>query len=254
MQKRYYIIIAIILIIIILCIIFTKNNTENDRIENITGNNIEDISKLEDNEIKNIIEQVSENELKYIKEIQNSISSVANPNIYKIEEEHDGRKILQIKPEIQYVVALAGILKNDIPTEDEVYTLLKQAPKNAGIWIGKNSREKFIRLLQENNINNFKLNKEGYLECNKKDKLTEQEQKLEEMINSGNLYIIDISGNTYQRDYLTGEIIKYPFEDMDPYQVIELYKVKNSTILAITSNKENKLEPKEILNAILQNS
>lgn len=254
MQKRYYIIIAIILIIIILCIIFTKNNTENDRIENITGNNIEDISKLEDNEIKNIIEQVSENELRYIKEIQNSISSVANPNIYKIEEEHDGRKILQIKPEIQYVVALAGILKNDIPTEDEVYTLLKQAPKNAGIWIGKNSREKFIRLLQENNINNFKLNKEGYLECNKKDKLTEQEQKLEEMINSGNLYIIDISGNTYQRDYLTGEIIKYPFEDMDPYQVIELYKVKNSTILAITSNKENKLEPKEILNAILQNS
>lgn len=254
MQKRYYIIIAIILIIIILLLVFINSKDEKNIINNIENNNIEDISNLEKNEIKNIIEQVSEDELKDIKEFQNSISSVGNPNIYKIEEEHDGRKILQIKPEVQYVVALAGIVKNDIPTEEEVYTLLEQAPRHNGIWIEKNSREDFMVLLQENNINNFKLNKEGYLECNKKDKLTEQEQKLEEMINSGNLYIIDISGNTYQRDYLTGEIIKYPFEDMDPYQVIELYKVKNSTILAITSNKENKLEPKEILNAILQNS
>lgn len=154
---------------------------------------------------------------------------------------------------MQYVVALAGIVKNDIPTEEEVYTLLEQAPRHNGIWIEKNSREDFMVLLQENNINNFSINKNGYLESNKKDIQTEQEKQLKEMIDSNKLYIIDMSGKTYQRDYLTGEIVEYPFEDMDPYQTIEPYKIENSAILAITSNKENKLEQKEILDAILQN-
>ena len=253
MQKKYYIIIAVILIIIILLFVFINSKDEKNIINNIENNNIENISKLEKNEIKNIIEQVSEDELKDIKEFQNSISSVGNPNIYKIEEEHDGRKILQIKPEVQYVVALAGIVKNDIPTEEEVYTLLEQAPRHNGIWIEKNSREDFMVLLQENNINNFSINKNGYLESNKKDIQTEQEKQLKEMIDSNKLYIIDMSGKTYQRDYLTGEIVEYPFEDMDPYQTIEPYKIENSAILAITSNKENKLEQKEILDAILQN-
>ena len=108
-------------------------------------------------------------------------------------------------------------------------------------------------LLQENNINNFSINKNGYLESNKKDIQTEQEKQLKEMIDSNKLYIIDMSGKTYQRDYLTGEIVEYPFEDMDPYQIIEPYKIENSAILAITSNKENKLEQKKILDAILQN-
>lgn len=253
MQKKYYIIIAVIFIIVILLFVFINNKDEKNIINNIESNSIEDISKLEKNEIKTIIEQVSEEELKDIKEFQNNISSVANPNIYKIEEEHDGRKILQIRPEVQYVVALAGIVKNDIPTEDEVYTLLEQAPKNNGIWIEKNSREDFMALLQKNSINNFSIGEDGYLESNKKNMQTEQEQQLKEMIDSNKLYIIDMSGKTYQRDYLTGEIIEYPFEDMDPYQIIEPYKIENMAILAITSNKENRLDQKEILDAILQN-
>ena len=91
---------------------------------------------------------------------------------------------------MQYVVALAGIVKNDIPTEEEVYTLLEQAPRHNGIWIEKNSREDFMVLLQENNINNFSINKNGYLESNKKDIQTEQEKQLKEMIDSNKLYII----------------------------------------------------------------
>ncbi len=253
MQKKYYIIIAVILIIIILLFVFINSKDEKNIINNIENNRIEDISKLEKNEIKTIIEQVSEDEIKNIEELQSNISSIANPNIYRIEQESDGRKILQVKPEVQYVVALAGILKKDIPTENEIYTLLEQAPKNNGIWIEKSSREDFMVLLQENNINNFSINKNGYLESNKKDIQTEQEKQLKEMIDSNKLYIIDMSGKTYQRDYLTGEIVEYPFEDMDPYQIIEPYKIENSAILAITSNKENKLEQKEILDAILQN-
>lgn len=253
MQKKYYIIIAVILVIVILLLFFINNNDEKNIINNIENNRIEDISKLEKNEIKTIIEQVSEDEIKNIEELQSNISSIANPNIYRIEQESDGRKILQVKPEVQYVVALAGILKKDIPTENEIYTLLEQAPKNNGIWIEKSSREDFMKLLQKNNINHFVINKDGYLENNKKELQTEQEQQLKEMIDSNKLYIIDMSGKTYQRDYLTGEIIEYPFEDMDPYQIIEPYKIENMAILAITSNKENRLSQKEILDAILQN-
>ena len=151
-----------------------------------------------------------------------------------------------------------------IPAYNEEENILKvtqtinEYNKNANkqldyIVINDGSKDNTEKILQENNINNFSINKNGYLESNKKDIQTEQEKQLKEMIDSNKLYIIDMSGKTYQRDYLTGEIVEYPFEDMDPYQIIEPYKIENSAILAITSNKENKLEQKEILDAILQN-
>ena len=71
------------------------------------------------------------------------------------------------------------------------------------------------------------------------------------MTESAKLYVIDMSGKTYQRDYITGEIIEYPFEDMDPYQVIEPYEIENAIILGVTSNKENRLSNEEILNTIV---
>ena len=79
----------------------------------------------------------------------------------------------------------------------------------------------------------------------------EQEEKLKDMAESDKLYVIDVSGKTYQRDYISGEVIEYPFEEMDPYQVLEPYEIENSIILGVTSNKENRLSNKEILDAII---
>ena len=75
--------------------------------------------------------------------------------------------------------------------------------------------------------------------------------KLKNMAESDKLYVIDMSGKTYQRDYISGEVIEYPFEEMDPYQVLEPYKVEDSIILGVTSNKDNYLSDIEILEAII---
>ena len=72
------------------------------------------------------------------------------------------------------------------------------------------------------------------------------------MSEADKLYVIDMSGKTYQREYLTGEIIEYPFEEMEPYQIIEpYYESENAIILGITSNKDNQVDDNDILNAIL---
>ena len=113
MKKKYYIIIAIILIVIVGLLIFMNLRNKNEDIENIITNEVENISTLDENEIQNMIEELTaDNEnMDEIKNMQSQINSTANPNIYYIDEEYDGRKILQIKPEIQYEVDLAGILK-----------------------------------------------------------------------------------------------------------------------------------------------
>ena len=76
-------------------------------------------------------------------------------------------------------------------------------------------------------------------------------EKLKNMVESDKLYVIDMSGKTYQRDYISGEVIEYPFEEMDPYQVLEPYEVEDSIILGVTSNKDNYLSDIEILEAII---
>ena len=76
--------------------------------------------------------------------------------------------------------------------------------------------------------------------------------QLEKMINSNKLYILNITGVAYQRDYISGEIIEYPFEDMDPEQIIEPYRDGNKITLEINTNRKNKLTNKEILEAIVQ--
>ena len=72
------------------------------------------------------------------------------------------------------------------------------------------------------------------------------------MENSNKLYIINMTGIAYERDYISGEIIEYPFEDMDPTQELELYQNEDAIILEVTSNKNKKLTDKEILETIVQ--
>ena len=186
---------------------------------------------------------------KALESIKNEINSTADSNIYYVTEETDGRKILQIKPKVQFQVDLAGIMKNSKPEEKEIESLNKKAPNKAGIWISEQSRDKFIDLLNKNNIDNLSIKKDGYL---KVDKTSENEiaKNLEKMIKSDKLYIINITGVAYERDYISGEIVEYPFEDMDPEQVVEFYENGNKKILEITTNKKQELLDKEILEEI----
>jgi len=242
MKKNILIVVLLVVVVVIAIILIFNNNKEKNNDQNILQNDIQN------NDFMNRMVSTDANEINAIK---NEINATGQTDIYQIEEEYDGRRIIQVKPDVQYQVALAGIIKNGIPAEDEINTLLEQAPTNSGMWISESSREKFMDLLNSNNISDFEITNYGYLKCNKQGNLTEQEEKLKNMAESDKLYVIDMSGKTYQRDYISGEVIEYPFEEMDPYQVLEPYKVEDSIILGVTSNKDNYLSDIEILEAII---
>lgn len=206
----------------------------------------------EDNEPEKQNVTNNANDLNVINQIKNEINATADSDMYKIEEEYDGRKIIQIKPNIQFETVLAGILKNGEPLESEIQDLLQNRPTKSGIWIAKQAREKFFNLLKENGIDHYAINKEGYLyETEKKEE--EASSKLKEAIASDKLYMIDISGTSYVRDDISGEIIEYSFEKMEPYQVLDVYHNENCVILEITTNSKGKLSNQEILDGVLEN-
>ena len=178
-----------------------------------------------------ISEQKSEEGANNIEEEEEE-NTIVDPNMYQEEEEYDGRKIVQIKPDVQYETALAGILKNGKPKESEIKELLKNRPTKSGVWVSKQSRDKFLKFLEKNNITGYEFDEEGYL----KEKQGKTNNNITNAINSNNLYILDIAGKSYDRDELTGKIIEYPFEEMEPDQATEIYSVKNSTIIVITTN------------------
>ena len=201
---------------------------------------------------KNKDNSTNENNRNIIVEIQNSINSNADTNMYQIEEEYDGRQTIQIKNDIQYDTVLAGILKKGIPAENEVDKILKDKPNNNGIWISKQARDKFKNLLVDNNLENFAIDDDGYLyQISYNDGIFSK--KLEGIIKSSRKYILDFSGTCYVRDDLSGQVVEYPFERMDPNQVLEIYKKENETILEITTNAKGKITNKKILETILLN-
>lgn len=252
MKNKKYIIIGLAVIVIILIvalvIFFSKKDNEdvNNMIlvseNNVTNENAEDNTSIVDQDTSN--QNVEE-----IENMKNEINATGNTDIYYVDEEYDGRKILQVKPDVQFDVDLAGIIKNTIPEENEISELIEKAPTDNGVWISEQSRESFSTLLKNNNINDFTISDDGYLQINNSEN-NDMANKLINMINSNNLYIINITGIAYERDYISGEITEYPFEDMDPTQAVEPYQKDNKIILEVTTNKMQELTESEILDAI----
>ena len=186
-----------------------------------------------------------------IERIKETINAKGKTDIYQIETEHDGRKIIQIKPEVQFDVDLAGILKNDKPYENEIEKILEKRPQEKGIWISEQSREQFMKILENNNLNNFSVNNDGFLKIKNENISNSIAKELKKMIESERQYIINIKGKSYERDYISGEIVEYPFEEMDPQQVVEIYEKDKDIILELTKNKNGKITDKEILETVL---
>lgn len=200
-----------------------------------------------------ITNEIDENNKSLINQMKNQMNATANTDMYQIEEEYDGRKILQIKPSIQFETVLAGIIKNGEPQDNEIQKLLESKPNQNGIWFSKSSKDKFLDLLKNNDIYHYTINENGYLEENRKEENREEVKILNTAIRSEQLYMIDISGTSYTRDEFSGEIVEYPFEKMEPYQVVDAYENNDSKILEITTNEKEKLSNQEILSEILLN-
>lgn len=160
MNKKALIICMIVVLIIILPIFMIKlNNLGKDDKKN---NDIENTALVESkNNEENVNANFIDNSSSYqytteeVEKIKKEINATANTDIYRIEEEPGGRKILQIKPEIQFNVDLAGIIKNGEPEENELNEILKKIPNTTGIWISNQSRETFLGLLKNNGIRKF---------------------------------------------------------------------------------------------------
>ena len=241
----------IILIIVIVVISLILNNKETDNAENTINN--EESTNNSNTILEETVEPQTEEEKQKIEEIKNESGLTADTNIYEVQKEYDGREVLVVKDSVQYRVELAGILNNGLPEKDKVEKILQNRPQKTGIWISEPSRDKFLEYLKETTKNNYIINQEGYLQIEQEsNEKTEQDQLLEKYISNNKQYIIDISGIFYQVDNVTGEIVEYPFEKMDGFQAYEYSESNGNIIMALTTNKDRKIQPKEIIESMLE--
>lgn len=230
-KKIRVLIIGIVIIVVLSCIIFmNKKSTENES-ENETFS----------------VEQQQINELKQ------QLGITGKNDIYAVSEEYDGRKVLTIKPEIQYSTVMAGIIKESEPEYSEIEELLKKAPNTTGIWVSEKSREKFLKILELVTNAKYKIDEKGFLEKQELSKNNKYDEKINNIISSNKLYVIDINSTCYILDDVTGDVVEYPFEEMDPYIPFEYFETGNKSIFVITSNSSNKISYEDAIKEILEN-
>lgn len=221
MKNKKIIFLVVILIIIVLIIIkYWRNNN------NIEHGNVETLKK--------------------------DVGITGDNELYQVQTEYDGKKILDIKPEIQYKVAFAGIIEQGKPKIENVDAIFNNNyPEDYGIWIENNSRDKILQILNRNLNNEYEINKNGYLDIKKEDNLTDIDKELKKMIGAKKKYIITISEVYCGVDRVSGEILDNFYEDMDPYQATKIVDYGDDIIIFVTTNKEQKLTDKEILQELI---
>lgn len=243
MKKKLIIGIVIIIVLIVGLIIFffKKENHDNSDLE---VNEIEEVDK----------NQVSYQENVTVEDLKKDIGATGDTEIYEIQQEYDGRNIITIKPSIRYKVAFAGMIKNSIPTMEELDTIINgNLPEKSGIWINEESREKVLELFNDESLNsNYIIDDEGYLKIQDENNQNEMDKKIANIINGDKQYILDISSVCYIVDDLTGEILDYNFEDMDQYQVYEYFDDNDRSIIFITENSNSLMTETEILNSVVE--
>ena len=241
--KIILLIIAIIIFIAIVGIIILKNNSE---------------YKSNKEEWKNDFSEVDKNEINYknnttINELKEEMKIEADSNLYEIAQEYDGRKTLNIKTDILYKVAFAGIIRQDKPTFEEINKIFDENyPKKDGIWVSEQSRDVFLKMINEESSVKYNINNEGYLIVQQDSENTsEYDNIIKRIINSNRKIIVDINSYDYEVDVVTGEIVKYPFEQLG--DSIDIVPDSNDKIIVLAQNQNKKFTNKEILQNFLNN-
>ncbi len=191
-----------------------------------------------------------------IDDLKQEYKITGDNNLYEINTEYDGRKVLNIKSNINYKVAFSGIIKKQMPNFDEIETIYNNYyPKDKkGIWIEEKSRDKIINYLNTTQLLSYKYNVDdsGFIIITNKDNSSKYDKILEDIINSNNTYILSITGIYYMVDIVTGEIIKNPYEDLEPDQPYEYIQNNNDLIICITENIKEELSSNEIFENIIE--
>lgn len=234
-QKKRNIIVYILLIIICIAfnIIFLKINTSSEKINNTS----EDVGTLEQNlEVSNEILYNSNS----IDDLKDKYKFTGNSDLYEIDTDDDGRKVINIKGSINYKVAFAGLILNQKPNMEDIDAIFNENhPTKNGMWINKKDRESILEYLNNTDkfYSKYSIDNDGYLKINEKVRQTDLDKKLEEIINGSEQYVVSISELCYMVDSVTGEIIDNPYNDLDKYQKYEYFVDNNKKIFFITERE-----------------
>lgn len=239
MKKKIVFGIIIIIIIILICLAYVTN--KKSTVEDNTTTN--ELSSTETQ-----VQQTDE-----INNLKNELGITGNTELYVVNEEYDGRRTLAIKPDLQYNVVMAGILKGNMPEYENVNDILKDEPESKGIWVSENSRDKTLEILETITKAKYLIDENGYLQQEEKNEMNEYDQIINKILSSNKLYVIDINSICYILDNVTGEIVENQFEEMDPYMPFEYFETGDKAIFVITTNSKNKLNYEDIFKEILEN-
>lgn len=222
----------------------------------IIGNKIIRLTNHDETQDNNITEK---NSVKYqdnssVEKLKEEYKYTGSNDIYEINTELDGRKVINVKADINYRVAFCGLIKNDKPSFQEIDSIFEENyPTESGIWIRQNDREKTLKYLNNNEYMNsvYVINSNGYLEVKQEKNPTEYDKNIETLINGDNQYIIAISSVCYMIEPVSGEIVDNPYNEFEEYQTYEYFTDENKALIAISENKENKMTKEEIFISII---
>lgn len=249
-NKKIFIVVTLIIIVLLMIIVLNKTTNQKDN-ANTNVNMVEFIN--------NTYTQTDKNEIEYqenatVEDLKAQTGITASNEIFEIQQEYDGRKVLTVKPSLKYKVAFAGMIKNSLPQMNELDKIIEEnLPQYTGIWAENNSRNKILQLFNSENTNSeYYIDEQGYLKISKKNTQNNNDKKIENAINSNKQYILDISSVCYIVDNITGEILDYNFEKMDKYQTYEYFQDDTRMIIFINENSNNQLSDSNIFNSIVE--
>ena len=252
-MKKNIIIMVAVLIAIVVCVIgFQYVKIRNDKAEKNMNYEISESVKQDYENTKNNSIMYKENAT--MNDLKEEYKITGDNSLYNIEIESDGRRVLNIKPSINYKVAFCGMIKEQMPVFeelDEIYA--KSAPAQNGIWIHSKDREKIVEYLNNNrNLKaKYEVNQEGYLTISEYNNLSENDKKIKELLEGNKQYILSISSKCYMIDVVTGAIIENRYNELDEYQTYDYFEDANKTILFISENTEKKLTNDEIFESLM---
>lgn len=250
-NKKRKIIIILIIFIILFCVLL-----------GLIGSKSTQINYEENNEIKNYekeYEDMKNNSIMYeesstVEQLKEEYKITGKEDIYQIETENDGRKVITVKPTIEYKVAFCGMVKNSKPEMSELDSIYEEKnPTENGIWIKQSDREKILKYLNNNKFTKakYQINNKGFLNVIFSDDGTDVDKKIQDIINGDKQYIFCISSLCYMIDTVTGEIVDNPYNELEEYQTYEYFKDENRMIIFITENKSSKMSNDEIFESII---
>ena len=252
-NKKIIIAITIIIIVIILGIALYLNSKQTNKEQNT------EVNEISENVIQDYL-NTKENSVMYkddatLGELKEEYKITGEDDLYCIGTESDGRKVINVKPDIDYKVAFCGMINKEMPNLKDINKIYEEkAPTKNGIWININDREKIVNYLNNNSKlkAEYEVDQEGYLEITKTEDLSSTDEVIRKIIEGNKQYVLSISSKCYMVDVVTGEIVENRYNDLEEYQTYEYFQDGDKIIIFISENLENRMTNDEIFDSLIE--